>query len=433
MLGYILHRSLLMIPTLIGITIVSFFIMHLAPGDPVDLFLGGAAGGEGLASDRQQDIEKTRQELRRQLGLDRPVHVQYVNWVTALFLKVESISAFDRSAMQADELLARIGDLERRSLAAQDRQLQKERFLDLIRREAPLEVEELQLSSFWEGRTFSADGNYAYRGAGIELFKLAGYRFVTLDFGRSFKDNQPVIGRILQRLPVTLEINIIALVIAYLVGLPLGVWLAVKQNTYTDRLLTTGTFVLWSMPSFWVGMLLIIFLCNREFFYWFPASGIQSLDASGDWSTLRIVTDHLYHMFLPVLASAYISFATISRYMRTSMLENLRQDYVRTARAKGLSENVVILRHVYRNSLIPIVTTSAGLLPALIAGSVFIETIFTIPGMGLLGFESVLSRDYPMVMAIFTIGSLLSLLGILVSDILLKVVDPRITFDQLQG
>ena len=313
------------------------------------------------------------------------------------------------------------------------REDQKDQFLALVREFAPREASELQQSSLWTGRTFSADGNYAYRGAGIELFKLAGYRFVTLDFGRSFKDNQPVIGRILQRLPVTLEINIIALVIAYLVGLPLGVWLAVKQNTFTDRLLTTGTFVLWSMPSFWVGMLLIIFLCNREFFYWFPASGMQSLDASGDWSTLRTVTDHLYHMFLPVLASAYISFATISRYMRTSMLENLRQDYVRTARAKGLSENVVILRHVYRNSLIPIVTTSAGLLPALIAGSVFIETIFTIPGMGLLGFESVLSRDYPMVMAIFTIGSLLSLLGILVSDILLKVVDPRITFDQLQG
>ena len=115
------------------------------------------------------------------------------------------------------------------------------------------------------------------------------------------------------------------------------------------------------------------------------------------------------------------------------MLENLRQDYVRTARAKGLPEQLVVLRHVYRNSLIPIVTTSAGLLPALIAGSVFIETIFTIPGMGLLGFESVLNRDYPMVMAIFTIGSLLSLLGILLSDILLKVVDPRITFDQLQS
>ena len=115
------------------------------------------------------------------------------------------------------------------------------------------------------------------------------------------------------------------------------------------------------------------------------------------------------------------------------MLENLRQDYVRTARAKGLSEHTVVFRHVYRNSLIPIVTTSAGLLPALIAGSVFIETIFTIPGMGYLSFESVLNRDYPMVLAIFTISSTLSLMGILVSDILLKVVDPRITFDQFQG
>ncbi len=433
MLGYILHRSLLMIPTLIGITVISFFIMHLAPGDPVDLFLGGAAGGEGLASDRQRDIEKTRQELRRQLGLDRPVHIQYVNWVTALFLKVESIGAFDRSAMLADGLLEHLEASERRALTGLEREDQKERFLSLVRGVAPQETRELERSSFWEGRAFSAEGNYAYRGAGIELLKLSGYRFITLDFGRSFKDNQPVIGRIIERLPITLEINIIAIVIAYLVGLPLGVWLAVKQNSLTDRMLTTGTFVLWSMPSFWVGMLLIIFLCNREFFYWFPASGIQSLDASTDWSIWRILTDHLYHMFLPVLASAYISFATISRFMRTSMLENLRQDYVRTARAKGLPEKVVILRHVYRNSLIPIVTTSAGLLPALIAGSVFIETIFTIPGMGLLGFQSVLSRDYPMVMAIFTIGSLLSLLGILVSDILLKVVDPRITFDQLQG
>ena len=433
MLGYILQRSLLMIPTLVGITVISFFIMHLAPGDPVDLFLGGVAGGEGLASDRQRDIEETRQELRRQLGLDRPVHVQYANWVTALFLKVESISAFDRSAMLADRLLERLDASERRALTALEREEQKGRFLALVRGSAREEAGELERSSFWEGRTFSAEGNYAYRGAGIELFKLAGYRFVTLDFGRSFKDNQPVIGRIMERLPVTLEINIIAIVIAYLVGLPLGIWLAVKQNTFTDRILTTGTFVLWSMPSFWVGMLLIIFLCNREFFYWFPASGIQSLDASSDWSTWRILTDHMYHMFLPVLASAYISFATISRFMRTSMLENLRQDYVRTARAKGLSEKVVILRHVYRNSLIPIVTTSAGLLPALIAGSVFIETIFTIPGMGLLGFESVLNRDYPMVMALFTVGSLLSLLGILVADILLKVVDPRITFDQLHG
>jgi peptide/nickel transport system permease protein len=138
-------------------------------------------------------------------------------------------------------------------------------------------------------------------------------------------------------------------------------------------------------------------------------------------------------MALPVLASCYASFAGISRFMRTSMLENLRLDYVRTARAKGLAERVVVLRHVLRNSLIPIVTILASLLPGLIAGSVFIETIFTIPGVGYLAFQSVLVRDYPMVMAIFTIGSTLSLVGILLADILLTVVDPRIQFSEIQG
>ncbi|MDP7236639.1 MAG: ABC transporter permease [Candidatus Latescibacteria bacterium] len=433
MLNYILHRIFLMIPTLIGITVISFSIMHLAPGDPVDLFLGGAAGGEGLSADRQKDIEKTRQALRKQLGLDQPLHIQYTNWVTGLILKTVPLDDLDQMALLADDLLRQLTDAERAALVRLSRLDQKQQFLTRVQQFAPDEARELARSSFWEGRTFNAEGNYVYRGAGIELFLLGDYRCVTLDFGRSFKDNQPVIDRILKRLPITLEINVIAIIVAYIIGLPLGILQAIKQNTTVDRTLTTGTFVLWSMPTFWVGMLLIIFFCNREFFYWFPASGIQSLEASNDWSLWRKLSDHTYHMFLPVLTSTYISFATISRFMRTSMLENLRQDYVRTARAKGLPEKVVVLRHVYRNSLIPIVTTSAGLLPTLIAGSLFIETIFTIPGMGLLGFESVLNRDYPMVLAIFTISSILSLLGILVSDVLLKVVDPRISFDQLQG
>ena len=138
-------------------------------------------------------------------------------------------------------------------------------------------------------------------------------------------------------------------------------------------------------------------------------------------------------MLLPILASTYSSFAGISRYMRTSMLENLRLDYVRTAQAKGLRYRVVVLRHVLRNSLIPIVTLLAGLLPGMIAGSVFIETIFTIPGLGFLGFQSVIVRDYPMAMALFTIAGALSLVGILVADILLKAVDPRIEFSGVQG
>lgn len=368
MTRYTIQRILLAIPTLLGITLVSFLIMHLAPGDPVDLFLGGAAGGEGISTDRRADLERTRQDLRRQLGLDRPLHVQYFAWLSNLVLRVEKV-----------------------------------------------------------------EGNDAYGGAGLEVLRAGGYRFVTLNLGRSLKDQQPVISRILERLPITLEINLISLLAAYLIGVPLGVLLSVRQDRPVDRAATAGTFMLWSMPSFWVGMLLIMFLCNREFLYWFPAAGIQSLEASSAWSFWRLLTDHAHHMVLPVVASSYASFAAISRYMRTSMLENMRLDYVRTARAKGLGQQAVVLRHVLRNSLIPIVTLMAGLLPGMIAGSVFVETIFTIPGMGFLAFQSVVVRDYPVAMAIFTIGAALSLVGILVADILLKALDPRIDFARVQS
>ncbi len=433
MIQYILQRSLLMIPTMIGITLISFLVMHLAPGDPVDFFLGGMAGEEGISTDRQSDFEKTREDLRRQLGLDRPLHLQYLNWLSSLVLHVEPLNNFERMGRRVDLFLSKLDPAAKSELAALENGARKARLLSRFEEHHPDEAQALVLSSFWDSKTVKLENNYEYTGAGLLLFHLFDRRFVTLNFGRSFKDQQPVISHILARVPITIEINIISLIVAYVIGLPLGIWLAVKQDTRTDRTLTTGTFILWSMPSFWVGMLLIVFFCNKEFFYWFPASGIQSLDASSEWGFWRLFVDHAHHMAMPVLASSYASFAGLSRFMRTSMLENMRLDYVRTARAKGLSEKVVILRHVFRNSLIPIVTILANLLPAIIAGSVFIETIFTIPGLGYLGVQSVLVRDYPMVMAILTIGSFLSLLGILLADILLKVVDPRIEFSRLQG
>lgn len=428
MLQYTVQRILLAIPTLLGITLLTFLIMRLAPGDPVDLFLGGAAGGEGISTDQQTDMEKTRRDLRRQLGLDQPLHLQYLHWLSNLVLRVEDLGAFDRGALLADSVLDELADAERAELVSLEDEERKARFLAHFRRLRPERVDELVESPFWQSRLFSPTQNYAYAGSGLELVQVGGWRLVTLNLGRSFKDQEPVIDHILDRLPITLEINLISLVFAYLIGVPLGIVIAVKQNTAIDRLVTTGTFMLWSMPSFWVGMLLILFFCNKEFFYWFPASGIQSLEAGEDWGFWRLLTDHAHHMVLPVLASTYSSFAGISRYMRTSMLENLRLDYVRTAQAKGLRYRVVVLRHVLRNSLIPIVTLMAGLLPGMIAGSVFVETIFTIPGMGFLAFQSVIVRDYPVAMALFTIGAALSLAGILVADILLKVVDPRIDF-----
>ncbi|MDP6776379.1 MAG: ABC transporter permease [Candidatus Latescibacteria bacterium] len=433
MAEYIVRRVLLIIPTLIGITLISFFVMHLAPGDPVDLFLGGAAGGEGISTDRQADLEKTRQELRRQLGLDKPIAIQYLSWLAKLVLRIEPMSDFDRAAYLVDRVAGDLPSAERAELEALGGAARKQAFLVLLRQRLPQSADELVASSFWETKSLRLRDNYRYSGSGLVLLQTGELRLSTLDFGRSFKDQQPVIKRILERIPITIRINVISLFIAYLVGIPLGVFLAVRQNTPADRVLTTGTFMLWSMPSFWVGMLLIIFFCNKEFLYWFPASGIQSLEATTEWGYWRLFVDHAHHMALPVLASCYASFAGISRFMRTSMLENLRLDYVRTARAKGLAERVVVLRHVLRNSLIPIVTILASLLPGLIAGSVFIETIFTIPGVGYLAFQSVLVRDYPMVMAIFTIGSTLSLVGILLADILLTVVDPRIQFSEIQG
>lgn len=428
MLQYTIQRILLAVPTLLGITLLTFLIMRLAPGDPVDLFLGGAASGEGISTDHQADMEKTRRDLRRQLGLDQPLYLQYLHWLSNLVLRVEDLSAFERGALLADAVLGELPAAARAELAALEGAERKARFLAHFRGRRPERVDELVESPFWQSRLFSPVQNYAYAGSGLELMQTGGWRLVTLNLGRSFKDQEPVIDHILDRLPITLKINLISLVFAYLIGVPLGIAIAVKQHSALDRLVTTGTFMLWSMPSFWVGMLLILFFCNKEFFHWFPASGIQSLEAGEDWGFWRLLTDHAHHMVLPVLASTYASFAGISRYMRTSMLENLRLDYVRTAQAKGLRYRVVVLRHVLRNSLIPIVTLMAGLLPGMIAGSVFIETIFTIPGMGFLAFQSVIVRDYPMAMALFTIGSGLSLAGILAADILLKAVDPRIDF-----
>ena len=436
MLQYAIQRVLLAIPTLLGISLLSFLIMHLAPGDPVDLFLGGGAGGawgEGISTDRKADIEKTREDLRRQLGLDKPLHIQYLNWLSNITLRIEDFDGFERGALLADEVLGQLGGERREHLAGLDMQEGKAAFLHDVERLFPQRATELKGSDFWQSRLFSAEQNYRYNGAGIEVYRSDTWRLVTLNLGRSFKDQEPVIDRIFERLPITLEINVISLIFAYLIGVPLGLLLAVRQNSLVDRLATTGTFMLWSMPSFWVGMLLILFFCNKEFFYWFPASGIQSLHADASWGAWEVLTDHAHHMVLPVLASTYASFAGISRYMRTSVLENLRQDYVRTAQAKGLRYQVVVVRHVLRNSLIPIVTLMAGLLPGMIAGSVFIETIFTIPGMGFLAFQSVIVRDYPVAMALFTIGAGLSLLGILVADILLKAVDPRIDFSRAQA
>lgn len=334
MLQYILKRLLYMIPTLIGITLITFLIIKLAPGDPARQFdqSGGQVNkkSETVAS---QNVE----EFRRMYALDRPLPEQYFLWVK---------------------------------------------------------------------------------------------RLVTFDFGRSITyQGKMVASLIVDRLSVTLQMSIVAVLIIYLVSIPLGVLLAVKQNTNMERMITILLFLLYSLPSFFVAIMCLQFLANNDYYSIFPTRGFQSPDLPMDASTLTILLDRLHHLFLPVIVYAIGGFAYLAMQMRGNMLEVLRQDFVRTARAKGLNEYVVIVKHAMRNSLIPIITIFSSVLPMLVGGSVIVEMVFQVDGMGKFGFEAILQRDYNVIMAVTVLSAVLTLIGILISDILYVLVDPRISFD----
>jgi peptide/nickel transport system permease protein len=332
MRSYFIKRLLLVIPTLLGISLVSFLIIHLAPGDPAVIRLGDATQGV-----RDQALaEQIIQETRALYGLDQPLHIQYWRWLKRVF---------------------------------------------------------------------------------------------TLDFGQSLRDHRPIIDKLKERVPVSIKLTGTSLLLAYLISIPLGIYSATHQYSAGDRVTTVGLFTLYSLPNFWVATMAIVYLGGGDFWDVFPVFGLASVGAE-NWSFWRSFQDQVWHLILPITCMTYYTFAALSRYMRASMLEVIRQDFIRTARAKGLSERVVVYRHALRNSLIPIVTLMADLLPALIGGSIVVETIFSIPGMGQLSFEAVLSRDYPLIMAIFTLSALLTLLGILLADFLYTIVDPRIAYER---
>ena len=340
--SYLLRRFLLLIPTFVGVTIISFLIMRLAPGDPAELRAGGGlrgAGEAGISTEKRGAVDEAVTQWRAQYGLDKPLPVQYAVWIKNLF---------------------------------------------------------------------------------------------TLKFGDSYKDNQPVFDKIRERLPVTIKLNVLSLFLVYIVAVPLGIYSATHSYSLGDQTTTLFAFVLFALPVVWLGTMAIVFLCGGDYYFLFPPGGLTSIDYAPEWPLWQKLKDQIWHLFLPVLMLSYAGFAGLSRYMRSGMLEQLRQDFVQTARAKGLPEGVVIYKHVLRNSLIPMVTILAGILPGLVGGSVIVETIFSIPGLGQLGYEAVLARDFPVVMALFTVSALLTLVGILLSDLLLAVVDPRIAFGRRQ-
>jgi peptide/nickel transport system permease protein len=326
MTSYFLKRLLLIVPTLFGISVISFLIIHLAPGDPTSMKFG--------EDQRLGNTEQIIRETRALYGLDQPLPVQYVRWLR---------------------------------------------------------------------------------------------RLLTFDFGQSLRDHRPVTEKLKERIPVSIKLGGISLLLAYLLSIPLGIFSATRRNTVGERFTTVLLFAFYSLPNFWVATMAIVYFGGGDFWNVFPVYGL-STSGSENWTWWQQMQDQLWHLVLPVACMTYYTLAVLSRYMRAGMLETIRQDFVRTARAKGLSERLVVYRHALRNSLIPIITLMADVLPALIGGSIVIETLFSIPGMGALGYEAVFNRDYPLLMGIFTLSALLTLAGILISDFLYTLVDPRIAY-----
>jgi peptide/nickel transport system permease protein len=329
MTTYILRRLLLVIPTLLGITLLTFLLIRLAPGNAA-LIKGqtGENGGHAMTAE-------VREETIKLYGLDKDPFTAYFEWV----------------------------------------------------------------------------GN-----------------IVRLNFGQSFVDHRPVLTKIGERIGLSLSLAGTALVLSYVIAVPLGIVAAIKRGQPVDRGISFVVFLLYSIPSFVAALALILFVAGGDYLNLLPMYGASSINAS-EMSTSQWVWDRFLHMILPVICLTYGSLASISRYVRVSMLEVLGQDFLRTARAKGLSEKRVIFVQALRNAMIPIVTVFAMELPGLIGGTIIIEQIFTLPGMGQLTFQAIEERDQFVIMGVVTIAAVITLFGYLLADILYVLVDPRIRYE----
>ena len=322
MTNYIIKRLIYMIPLLIGITLVTFGVIHLTPGKATDLMTDMNAKVSAEA--------KTR--LVKLYGLDKPWYVQYGSWLN---------------------------------------------------------------------------------------------RLARFNFGESFRDGRPAIKKIGERLPATLLLNILSLLLILIIAIPIGVYSAIKHNSIFDRVMTVFVFIGFSVPAFWLALLMMILFGLK--LGWLPISGLHSLNFA-DLSLPAKLLDVASHLALPVVISAFTGLAGLSRYTRSSMLDVIHQDYIRMAYAKGLSPRRIIFRHALKNALLPIVTILGLSLPGLIGGGFIFETIFAYPGMGRLGYEAIMSRDIPVIMAVGTIAALLTLVGNLIADVTYALVDPRIRY-----
>ena len=321
MLAYILKRIAGMIPLLFGITLISFVVIHLSPGNPVEL----------QNSLNPKITKETKERLIKLYGLDKPLYIQYIHWLKNI---------------------------------------------------------------------------------------------LKLDFGYSFApDHTKVIDKIKKGIGITIVINVLSMLIILVAGIFIGVISSIYYNSFLDKIISFFVFIGYALPSFWIALLLMMFFSIK--LGWLPISGIKSLNHDS-LSFLGKFIDYSKHLILPLLVSSIGGLAGISRYVRGNMIEILKMDYILAARARGIPNNKIYFKHALRNALLPVITILGLSVPGLIGGSVIFESIFGIPGMGMLFYQSVMSRDYPVIMGILTIGAVLTLLGNLLSDIGYFLSDPRI-------
>jgi len=498
MLRYIVRRILFFIPTLIAISLFAFTINVIAPGDPIDRLVSSAYDGR-KAGTKSGSLKKQKKLWSEKLGLDLPLFYlsitslsfpdtlfriydkderyvlarmidQYGNWneIQAYYKSLLRLNDFNNNLLlkrgnsQSEEKEAvDLASIEAVSLLSLHQEKIIEIKLEKIAKvygnhpafnegkEILLEVKNAHKTvkantKLWKNyipkinfnlnnqyhRWIFGDGNWL-TGGGHTFTK----GIIRGDFGISYVTKPPISDKIGERIFWSLVLAIISVVLAYLISIPIGIMAAARKDSIFDKVSGIIVFILYSMPSFWVAVLLLMVFSNPGNFAdniaLLPASGVKPVTGYPvDAGILEKVSLSVPYLILPVICYTYGSFAFLSRTMRATMLEVINQDYIRTARAKGLYEAKVLYKHGLKNALLPIITVFANVFPFVIGGSVILESIFGIPGMGNEIFTAIHQQDYPMIIAVFTLTGLLTMVGFLVSDILYTVVDPRISYSK---
>jgi microcin C transport system permease protein len=445
--SYFLRRLLLIPPTLLGITLLVFVITRFVPGGPMDRMLQQASKGNDQSGKRSSSSqaqgglsEEQLEEVEEQYGLDKPVLHAYAQWLGILPREV-SISKGEFGS-QGDEIIG--GDIDpetttRIALRGDGRAVIATRSNGTVR-SAVLETTGKPVSGEgWKYRYETPDervARFKRRNPGsdqtpdynaraiIYQTRLSG--LLQGNLGRSTVYNDPVWDMMVSRMPVAAYFGILTAIITYAVCLPLGVLKALKHRTFIDSASSILIFLGYSIPGFALGAILLVHLGARANL--FPLFGMTSPDFAqlDDWGKIK---DLAHHTVLPLLCYIVGSFAMLTMLTKNNLMENLAADYVRTAVAKGAGFRRAVFGHAFRNSMIPVATSLGELVTIFVGGSMLIETVFDIQGFGLLQYQAVVARDVPVIMGTLTLSALLMLIGHVLSDFIVAVVDPRIRFE----